>query len=115
MPHICIRIKDYEKYAERLGKSLPKLCEIVGQHFSENPAYVSAEVVRQSELCLHRKEIDIEVEASPDADGTRAAMAGELATALVAFITTKVLPESPQPTVSAWVRIFDAAAYLCNE
>ena len=111
MPHVTIRYEEKCVRPELLGSIMEQVCSIVGRHFSEQPEYVSVEVVPQTATKLHRKDIDLEIDASPDEEGIRKKAAPDLAAELVQLLLSLNKRGAKIGEVSAWVRIFDAGHY----
>jgi hypothetical protein len=111
MPHIDIKYRAGVVQASDLVPLMQQVAEIVGAAFDEDPAYVSVEIVPQNEFSLNRKDIDLELDASPDEAGMRkrnlTAVAGSLRDLLVKHAQDAGL----HIEVSAFCRIFAAGTY----
>jgi hypothetical protein len=110
VPHIDIRFKPSVR-PELLLDAAPQMAAIVGAHFAENPEYVSVEVVPQTRWTRNRKDVDVEVNASPDLMGVRAKAAKALTVALADFIANYLRGNGTDCEVSAWVRLFSEGVY----
>jgi hypothetical protein len=111
MPHVDLKFKPGRVSGQILHAASQEITEIVGRHFEEYPAYVSVEVLPQTEWTLHRKDVDLEINASPDAEGQRARAAVGLAQELGDWLQHYLQSKRVDCEISVWVRVFEQGVY----
>ncbi|MEV5410544.1 hypothetical protein AB0K60_17090 [Thermopolyspora sp. NPDC052614] len=102
-----------DRFAEEdLAGAVDSLIEIIAKHYSENPDYVSLEIVPQNAVTRNRKDVDLELDSAPDSEGHRARVAPRIAADLAAAVIEHLERRGHHDfEVSAWIRIFADAPY----
>jgi hypothetical protein len=112
MPHLDVKYRPDVVAEKDLESAADQLIEIVAKHFDERPEYVSLELVPQHSVSRNRKDVDLELNSSPDDRGQRSRVAGELSRALAETLTEHLTMHGyPGVEISAWIRVFDTGEY----
>ena len=114
MPHVDIKFAPTVVSGDQLVDLLDASAEAVGEAFGENPDFVSAEIVAQSPWTRNRKVLDFEVHSSPDANGSRAAVAGPLAKSLADLGAARLKELGVEGPVSGWVLVAETGEYALS-
>jgi len=115
MPHLRILYKEEKVNGDILNNLVDELIGVVAKHFNENPKYVSADIISQSKFVRNRKDVDLELDASPDSAGQRSEAACDLSLELGKTLQVLLKKRGVNCEVSSWVRIFSKAEYAYIE
>ena len=111
MPHIDVKYRPSTVNANTLVPLMPQVAAIVGAAFDEDPDYVSVEIVPQNDFSLNRKDIDLELDASPDEAGLRKGNLTRVAEELRDLLVKHAQDSGLHVEVSAFCRIFASGTY----
>jgi hypothetical protein len=112
MPHLDVKYRPGKIKEDDLAAVADQLIKIIADHYGENPAFVSLEVISQNLVTRNRKDVDLELDSAPDQDGLRKSVASKLSADLAKTVVDHLkLRGYTEFEVSAWIRIFDMATY----
>ncbi len=111
MPCVDVKFKENVVSAAQLYKAADQITEMVARYFYTTPDNVSVEVIPQTHWVKNRKDVDIEVKASPDPEGRRRQAVGTLANALADWLQEYLKGIGINCETSALVQILAEGKY----